>query len=160
MPSAVVALTLVSALGCGLAAGIFFAFSTFVMPALDRLPASEGIAAMQSINASAINPWLMTALFGTAATCIAAIAGALADWDESYGPYLLAGGATYLLGAIGVTIACNVPRNEALAAVDPAGDEAIGLWAGYVADWTRWNHLRTAAALIASALQIGALHVS
>ena len=31
-------LTLISALGCGLAEGIFFAFSAFVMKALDRLP--------------------------------------------------------------------------------------------------------------------------
>ena len=37
-------------LGCGLVAGIFFAFSTFVMRALGRRPAGEGIAAMQAIN--------------------------------------------------------------------------------------------------------------
>ena len=32
------AATLATALGCGLVAGVFFAFSTFVMPALKRLP--------------------------------------------------------------------------------------------------------------------------
>ena len=32
---------------------MFFAFSTFVMQALDRLPAPQGIAAMQSINVTA-----------------------------------------------------------------------------------------------------------
>ena len=42
--------TLATTLGCGLNAGVFFAFSTFVMPALKRLPAAQGIAAMQSIN--------------------------------------------------------------------------------------------------------------
>jgi uncharacterized membrane protein len=31
-------------------AGVFFACSTFVMKALARLPANEGIAAMQSIK--------------------------------------------------------------------------------------------------------------
>ena len=41
------ALTLVSALGCGLIAGAFFAFSSFVMKALGRLPPPQGIAAMQ-----------------------------------------------------------------------------------------------------------------
>jgi len=40
--------TLLAALGCGLIAGVFFAFSTFVMKALARLPTSHGIAAMQS----------------------------------------------------------------------------------------------------------------
>jgi uncharacterized membrane protein len=44
------ALTLVAALGCGLMAGLFFAFSVSVMKALARLPSAEGIAAMQSIN--------------------------------------------------------------------------------------------------------------
>jgi len=50
------ALTLLSALGSGLIAGAFFAFSTFVMGALGRLPAAHGIAAMQSINVVVINP--------------------------------------------------------------------------------------------------------
>ncbi len=44
------ALTFVSALGCGLMAGVFFAFSAFVMHALARLPPAQGIAAMQSIG--------------------------------------------------------------------------------------------------------------
>jgi uncharacterized membrane protein len=44
------ALKLFSALGCGLVAGVFFAFSTFVMNALTRLAPKEGIAAMQSIR--------------------------------------------------------------------------------------------------------------
>jgi uncharacterized membrane protein len=50
------ALTLVAALGCGLMAGVFFAFSAFVMKALARLPLAQGIAAMQSINVAVINP--------------------------------------------------------------------------------------------------------
>ena len=60
-------LTLISALGCGLVGGIFFAFSAFVMKALNRLPPAQGIAAMQSINVTVINPLFMTAFFGTAA---------------------------------------------------------------------------------------------
>jgi len=55
MTPALSLVTLVAALGAGLNGGVFFAFSTFVMPALSRLPASQGIAAMQSINVAAIN---------------------------------------------------------------------------------------------------------
>jgi uncharacterized membrane protein len=51
------ALTLFSALGCGLIGGVFFAFPSFVMNALARLPAAQGIAAMQSINVVVINLW-------------------------------------------------------------------------------------------------------
>ena len=50
------ALTFLAALSCGLAAGVFYAFSSLVMRALARLPSSAGIAAMQSINVSVINP--------------------------------------------------------------------------------------------------------
>jgi uncharacterized membrane protein len=159
MPSALVVLTLVSALGCGLAAGVFFAFSTFVMRALGRLPAPHGIEAMQAINVAAINPWFMTALFATAATCVATIIAAFVDWDGGYGPYLLAGGSLYLLGTIGVTIAFNVPRNNALAKLDPAGADAGSAWARYLAEWTAWNHVRTVAPLIAAGLEIAALYV-
>ncbi len=61
------ALKLFSALGCGLMAGVFFAFSTFVMNALARLQPTQGIAAMQSINITVINPLFMAAFLGTAA---------------------------------------------------------------------------------------------
>jgi uncharacterized membrane protein len=85
MGDLLVALTLVTALGCGLSAGTLFAFSSFVMSALARLPAPQGITAMNSINVRAITPAFMTALFGTAVVCLALIVRALADWDDSYG---------------------------------------------------------------------------
>jgi len=40
------ALTLLVAIGCGIVGGVFFGFSTFVMKALARLPAAQGLAAM------------------------------------------------------------------------------------------------------------------
>ena len=49
------ALTFVGAIGCGLMAGLFCAFSNFVMKALASLPPDKGIAAMQSINVTIIN---------------------------------------------------------------------------------------------------------
>jgi uncharacterized membrane protein len=159
MPDATFILTFISALGAGLAAGVFFAFSTFVMPALGRLPPSQGIAAMQHINVKAINPWFMTLLFGTAATSLAAVVAALVDLGESYAPYLVGGGALYLLGTIGVTMAFNVPRNNALAELDPSDDAAAGYWTRYLAEWTRWNHVRTVAPTVAAGLEIVALHV-
>ena len=61
-------LTLASALGSGLIGGVFYAFSTFVMRALARLPAHEGVAAMQSINVAVINPLFLGVFLGTAAT--------------------------------------------------------------------------------------------
>lgn len=145
------ALTLFAALGCGLIAGVFFAFSTFVMKALARLPAGEGIAAMQSINIVVLNPWFMTAFLGTAATCVLALISSLFRWDDPGAVYLLVGSALYLVGSLLVTIVFNVPRNEALASVAQADPNGASLWAGYVASWTAWNHVRTAASLAAAA---------
>jgi uncharacterized membrane protein len=65
------ALILFTAIASGLVAGIFFAFSTFVMSALAHRPTAEGIAAMQEINITVINPWFMTAFLGTAVACLA-----------------------------------------------------------------------------------------
>ena len=63
-------LTFLAALGTGSVGGVFFAFSSFVMKALSRLPPAQGIAAMQSINLSVINLSFAIQLFGTAALCV------------------------------------------------------------------------------------------
>lgn len=107
----------VATVGTALVAGIFFAFSTFVMQALAQRPAREGIAAMQAINVTVLNPWFFGAFFGTAAICLV-IAGCVIAGIGAESRWLLLGGcALYLLGCIGVTIAGNVPLNERLARV-------------------------------------------
>jgi uncharacterized membrane protein len=146
-----VVLTLLAALGCALIAGVFFAFSTFVMKALARLPAREGIAAMQSINVVVLNPWFLGAFLGTAAVCVLAMILSLARWHDASTIYFVAGSLLYLVGTLFVTIAFNVPRNEALASVAPAHSDSVRPWTRYVASWTAWNHVRTAAALAAAA---------
>ena len=148
--------TLATALGCGLMAGVFFAFSSFVMPALRRLPAAQGIAAMQSINRLAVTPAFMTALFGTALACVGLAIWAVVAWGQSAAPWVLAGSAVYLAGAIVVTIAANVPLNDALMTLRP-DDTAAGRWAGYFSRWTAWNHVRAAASLAAAGLLTVAL---
>ncbi len=151
------ALTLVSALGCGLMAGAFFAFSAFVMKALARLPPAQGIAAMQSINVAAVAPAFMGAFFGTAALCVVIAVAALSMWGEPGAGWLLAGGLLYLVGVVAVTMAFNVPRNNALAAAAPDSVGGASFWVRYVAGWTAWNHVRAAASLAAAAALIAAL---
>lgn len=151
MNQSLFALKLVAALGCGLAAGVFFAFSTFVMPALARLQPPQGIAAMQSINITAINPWFMTALFGTALACLWLTGSVLLKWQQHGAGYLLTGSLLYLVGTIGVTIVFNVPMNDALAAVKPDSTDGATLWVSYLSNWTAWNHIRTLTSLAAAA---------
>jgi uncharacterized membrane protein len=145
------ALTLVAALGCGLAAGVFFAFSTFVMKGLGRLPETHGMAAMQAINVAAPSFAFMLVLLGTALVCVALVAWGMIELGEAFGPYLVSGGALYLAGAIVLTIGYHVPRNDALAGSDPASADGARLWNRYLREWTAWNHVRTGAALAAAA---------
>jgi uncharacterized membrane protein len=151
--------TLLSALGCGLIAGFFFAFSILVMKALATLPPAHGIAAMQAINVIVINPWFFFSFFGTAALCVWAIVAALQLWDDPRAWYWLAGGVLYLAGTILVTLIFNVPRNNALAAVAPTSPEGARIWAGYLSTWTAWNHVRMIAALAAAVCFTLALRV-
>lgn len=145
------ALTLLAVLGCGLIAGVFFAFSSFVMKALARLPAGEGIAAMQSINVVVLRSWFMAAFMGTAAVCGVTLICALFRLHEPGAIYLLVGGVLYLAGTFVVTIVFNVPRNEALALIAAGDPNGASLWSGYVTSWTAWNHVRTLASLAAAA---------
>jgi uncharacterized membrane protein len=144
--------TLVCALGSGLIAGFFFAFSVCVMKALGTLPAPRGIAAMQTINVVVINPVFLSAFLGTAAACVLVSIGASVRWQGPTSLCVLAGSALYLVGSVLVTMRCNVPRNDALAAVAPDSVEAARIWLDYLSSWTTWNHVRALASLAAAAL--------
>lgn len=145
------ALILLSALGCGLVAGIFFAFSTFVMTALGRLPPEQGISAMQAINVAVLNPWFFVVFFGTAAACAILAVFVFLGWSGPGAIYLLAGSVLYLVGSILVTILVNVPLNNALAAVKPESAEGAKIWSRYLSSWSVWNHVRTTGSLAAMA---------
>jgi uncharacterized membrane protein len=146
-----------AAIGSGLVAGIFFAFSSFVMAALGRLPSEHGIAAMNSINVTVLNPVFMLAFLGTGALCVALAAASYFWWDGVGGKLILIAGVIYGAGCIGVTMLFNVPLNDALAAVRPGTPEAAALWSRYVAEWTTWNTVRTVAPLASAILFTAAL---
>lgn len=145
-------LILFAAVGSALTGGIFFTFSTFVMQALAQQSDSSGIATMQSINITVINPWFMTAFFVPGVAGIVLTISGLLQWEQPVAIYWLVGSLLYLIGTIGVTIVGNIPLNDALAAINPDSAEGAKLWAKYLTDWTFWNHVRTVAALLAAVL--------
>ena len=136
-PPAIFVLAL--ALGCGLIAGTFFAFSTFVMRGLNQRPAPEAIAAMQSINVAVINPFFMAVFMGSAALSVVAMIWASCHRDHAATPWLLLGAALYLVGCFAVTVAGNVPLNDALALVKPGDANAAKIWADFSANWMLWE---------------------
>jgi uncharacterized membrane protein len=145
------AITLLAALGSGLMAGVFFAFSTFVMKALASLPPPQGIAAMQSINVAVLNRWFLGVFFGTAVLCVLIAVAALVEWRAHRVLYLVSGSAFYLAGVTLVTVLFNVPKNNKLAAIEPIGGDSAIQWTNYITRWTTWNHVRTVTALSAAA---------
>ena len=149
-------MTLVAAVGSGVVGGFFLAFSVCVMRALGDLPPQQGIAAMRRINVVVINPWFMTAFLGTALVCVALAIATLLRGSHATTLVLLAA-ALYVVGSFFVTMAFNVPRNNALDRADPTTADAERLWADYLVSWTRWNHVRTAASIAAAALLMLAL---
>ncbi|MEU3274280.1 anthrone oxygenase family protein [Saccharomonospora sp. NPDC006951] len=148
-----------AALGSGLVAGVFFAFSTFVMAALRRLPVEQGIAVMQAINVTVLrSAFLLVFALTAGLSAVLAVLGPVVG-DAAGGWWSFAGGVGYLAGSFMLTRAAHIPRNEALARVDPAGVEGASLWRSYLPAWTAWNHVRTLASLAAAGCFIAGLLV-
>ncbi len=155
----VLTFTILAALGSGLIAGVFFAFSTSVMNALGRLPLNEGMAAMQWINIVIINPLFLGVFLGTAVICAGLAVLSFFRWERG-AAFLLASAVLYLIGSVAVTMLLNVPLNNALAAATPTDPQSADLWKNYLANWTFWNHVRATASLgAAAAFTLGLVYI-
>lgn len=157
MDHLVIILLWFSILGCGILAGVYFTFSTFVMAALDRLGPAAAVAAMVSINRTILRSAFMPLFLMTTGSALGLAVVSPFHWDEPEAMPMLAGGLIYVLGMFVCTIVFNLPLNDALAEAAAAGSGAAVGWVHYRRDWTRWNHLRTASAAIATACFVAAL---
>ena len=157
MTKLISALIWVGAVGCGVIAGLYFAFSTFIMAALGRIGQSAGIAAMNAINVAIVQSLFLPIFLATTMAGAALAVMGLFRFGEPGAIAMLAGGVLYVLGMFVVTMIFNVPLNNALAAADPVSHEAASLWARYLAEWTVWNHVRTVASTAACTLFIAAI---
>ncbi|CAN5373779.1 DUF1772 domain-containing protein [soil metagenome] len=146
-----------SVLACGMVAGILFAFSSFVMQALSRLPSERGIAAMQAINVSAVNVPFMALFMGCSVANLVVGVLAATHLSDPGTKLLLVASLLYLLGCFLVTVAFNIPLNDALAVVKPESSEASQLWQRYLPQWMLWNHIRTLFSFLAAAAYLSGL---
>lgn len=152
MSTLVRTLTVAAAVGAAVNAGVFFAFSTFTMDGLRRLAPSDGARAMQRINEEAPKPPLMLLMFGTAAVCVVLGVRAVGGLGEQAAVMQLVGVGLFLLTVIVTTGVYHVPRNNALAAVDPASPAGVEYWSLYLREWVRMNHVRTVGPLVSAVL--------
>jgi uncharacterized membrane protein len=155
--SLVVILIVVAAIINAAAAGMMYVFSTFVMRGLDRTGPIQAITAMRGINAEAnSSPAFLLVYFGAAVLAAALGVVAAIQLHQPGSWYLLAGAVFGVLAAV-ITMASNVPLNNHLDGVDPAGlsvADAAREWQAYLSTWTAWNHVRTATAFVAAALML------
>lgn len=147
----------VGALGCALTAGLLFAFSVSVMPGLRRLPAPDGIAAMNAFNDAILNPAFGLVFFVATAASLGLAISAPFTWHHPGAAWRLAGGLLFVVGAFVVTMGINVPLNDSLAAVDAHSADGAKVWEHFQATWTGWNNVRTVAATAGAASLIRAL---
>ena len=142
--------------------GIFYAFSTFVMKGLasHRQPRPAAITAMRGITRKLPRTRSFLAMF--LGSALLALAVGIVAVTPADGPASRAAGTCWparssVLGGVIVTMAFNVPLNNHLDGVDPAGlsaADAASQRGAYLSTWTAWNHVRTATALVGAALML------
>ncbi len=76
----------------------------------------------------------------------------MASWGSPSASYFLGGALFYLVGTILVTMFGNVPLNNQLAAASATDPGTRKVWEQYLDGWVMWNHVRTAAAMVAALL--------
>jgi uncharacterized membrane protein len=137
---------LAATLSTGLAAGVFALYAHTIMPGLKATDDRTFVAAFQAIDRSIINPWFMAGTFFGALVLIAAAVAT--NLDRPALRWLVAALALYL-AAVVITIAVNVPLNDAIkAAGEPAKiDVAKVRDQFHEARWAAWNLVRVVASL-------------
>ncbi|MDJ0993876.1 MAG: DUF1772 domain-containing protein [Dinoroseobacter sp.] len=142
-----------SILAYALVAGVFLAFSDFIMRSLAITGGVGGVEAMQAINREVFR-WIFMTLFLGMAGLSLFIAGY--SWVELNGPagmLIFVSALVYLIGCFGVTVIFNVPMNQALAGMELSSEATRDYWLQtYVPRWTFWNSVRTGAAALSAAL--------
>ncbi len=157
--SIVIALLWTAALSSGLIAGVYFAFSGFIMQAFGKLNTTQSIAAMNSINETILRSLFMPLFFGSSIISLCLTIVAFVYWGEAGTELTLIAGAVYFIGMFICTVVFNVPLNNLLARTDPDSDNAHQVWSHYLKNWTRWNHLRTVSSLVTCVLCIWLLSI-
>lgn len=142
-----------SILAYALIAGVFLAFSDFIIRSLALTGGAGGVEAMQVINREVFRWIFMTLFLGMAGVSVLISGYAWVGLGGPAGVLIGIAALVYLIGCFGVTVAFNVPMNEALAGMDLSSDDTRDYWfQSYIPRWTCWNSVRTGVAAISSAL--------
>jgi uncharacterized membrane protein len=138
-------------LAMGLMAGVFFAYTTSVMPGLRRTDDRTFVAAFQWIDRAIVNPVFLSIFLGSLLLSgLAALLFLVDDDGGDVAPWTIAAFLLYLFVVVS-TMRVNVPRNDAIKkAGDPDEIDLAAVRQRFGEDvWARWNLLRTLASTAA-----------
>lgn len=135
----------------GLVTGLFYSYSCSVNPGLSNLNDAEYLKAMQSINRAILNPVFFISFLGTA---VMLAVSAFTQYKSGAGISfycMISAFAIYAVAVFFVTIAGNVPLNEALDKQDlnlASTSTLKSLRASFEAPWNRYHAVRTIASVV------------
>jgi uncharacterized membrane protein len=155
-----IAALMAATLSMGLVAGVFGLYAHTIMPGLAKTDDRTFVGAFQSLDRAILNPWFLGGGF-LGALVFTALATVAHIGRESL-PWIAAALVLYVITFV-ITIAINVPRNDAIkAAGDPDGiaDLAAVRERFDEARWTSWNMVRVIASTTAFGLLAWALTLS
>jgi len=136
----------------GLMAGIYFAFSVFIMKSLADLPALQAAQAMNKINDVIVNTLFLPVFFGSTLWYAGLVVWSFADWQGTRSLLVIAAALFYLIGMFVVTAFGNVPLNNQLKLSEASDAHLVHCWDNYLHRWTRLNHVRTLSCMASVAL--------
>jgi len=134
---------LITAFSTALITGLFYSYSCSVNPGLAKLADREYLLAMQSINRAILNPVFFASFMGTLLLL------PLSAWLMYKQPgangfvLILLALLVYGAGVWGVTMAGNVPLNEALDKFNIAAADADAIKQQRISFEKPWNRLHT-----------------
>merc|ERR1719276_734595 len=110
---------------------------------------------MNEINIVIVNPLFILCFFGGLVSAYPA--KVLYQHPEDYSKqaryYAMASTLVFFFGEVLVTISQNVPRNNALLAVDPESEEGVSYWEKeFLQGWVAWNNTRCIFSVISAFL--------
>ncbi|WP_291844750.1 anthrone oxygenase family protein [Maricaulis sp.] len=137
----------------GLVAGIFFAFSDFIMRGLAAAsvaagaPAGAGAEAMRGINRSVYSSKFLLMLKALPLLALALAAAAFLLERHGMAVWFGFGAVSHIVLVMLSTLTCNVPMNTRLQSLAGDAQATAAYWPDYVSRWTGWNHVRTVGAM-------------
>ena len=142
------------ALWSAVIAGVFSAFSEFIMSGLLRAAPASGIEAMQHINRTVIKTQFVGGILSIAAFSVLFAIYSIIVFEGAARVTLILAPIIYLPTVFLMTIFGNVPMNNRLESLDHTSAEASTYWMKYGRDWTRLNHLRSLGSVFTAGLYI------